>query len=129
MARTQDAAFAGSKGKPEDAARRRFAAGRARMGWPTRALLATFRDLLRELAVRVRAHRVRRVLDQRPAVTRRLGDADAARDHGPEHEIGKVLAKLMLDVVSEPGALVGHRNQKPADHEPGIEFVPDQVQG
>src|SRR5918995_403002 len=50
---------------------------------PMPRLLATLGHLAGERHVRLGARRAGRVLSQRKAVARSLGDADAAGDHGP----------------------------------------------
>ena len=58
----------------------------------------------------------------------RLGDADAARDHGSEHELREVPAKLALDVVGRAGPLVVHGDHDAGQNQRRVEVAPHQLE-
>src|SRR5207302_10177958 len=79
---------------------------------------ATGGDLLCQLEVCVGARAVRVVVDDRLAEAGGLADADVARDHRVEHQFGKMLPHLALDVLRQAGAAVVHGQQHPRHSKP-----------
>jgi hypothetical protein len=69
------------------------------------------------------------MVDHWEAEARGLGDPDAARDHGPEHQVGEVVSELALDIVREPGALVVHRDHHPGQNQRRVEPLANPLQG
>src|SRR3954451_21805475 len=76
---------------------------------PFAAGSATCSHLLGKLQIGHRAGAPRIVADDGQAVAGCFADANVARDHGVEDELGEVLTHLALDVLREPGAAVVHR--------------------
>ena len=79
--------------------------------------LATLGELLGQSPVGDGAAGRRGVVGHGKTIARRLGDADAARDHRLEDHLVEVLAQLRLDVLGQPGALVVHGDQQARDLE------------
>ena len=88
--------------------------------------LATGGHLLGQGEVGLRPGAVRVVMDHGAAEARRLADADVARDHGVEDELGEVLAHLALDVLRQAGAAVVHGQHHPGEVRRGLALALDQ---
>src|SRR4029077_3587045 len=85
--------------------------------------LATRSHLLSELEIRRRARAVWIVVRHRQTVARRLPHTDVARYYRREHQLGKVLAHLSIDVAGEPRAVVVHRQDHPGDRQPRVQLA------
>src|SRR5258708_23144110 len=66
--------------------------------------LATRRDLLRQLEIRLGTGAVGIVVGYRQPVTRGLAHPDIAGNDRLEHQVGEMRAHFPLDVLPEPGA-------------------------
>src|SRR4051812_30365421 len=90
------------------------------------AVSATCSHLLGELQVGHGARAARVVADYGEAIARGLPEADVARDHRVEDELGEVLPDLALDVLGKPRAPVVHGEDHAGDSQARVQLALDQ---
>ena len=96
-------------------------------GLERRHPLVASAELRREVAIRLRALRLRPVQRDRQAVTGRLRQADAARDDGLVDHRSEMSADLRRDFGRQVRPGVEHREQDSLDREVRVQVVPNQV--
>ena len=69
---------------------------------------------------------MRIMVNHRATIARRLADSHVARYHGPENEIGEMLAQLAFDVQRKSRARIVHGQQHAGNLKSRIELTLDQ---